>query len=92
MRVYLPPGSGFDHHCTQTGLPLSLRRSSNTTPLVSVPRPTDANASWTRRWASGVSGTSDIPTMPGTSSGLIPRIRRAARLALMNRDSRSSLT
>ena len=24
------------------------------------------------RWASGVSGTSDIPTRPGTSSGLIP--------------------
>ena len=25
----MPPGSGFDHHCTQTGLPLSLRRSSS---------------------------------------------------------------
>ena len=45
VRVYLPPGSGFDHHWIQIGLPLSLRRSSSTTPLVSVPRPIDAKAS-----------------------------------------------
>jgi hypothetical protein len=55
----------------QTGLPLSLRRNSNTAPRVSVPRPTDANASWTRRWASGVLGTNDIPATP-TNHGLRP--------------------
>jgi pimeloyl-ACP methyl ester carboxylesterase len=81
------------------GFPTSSQMFRNLIPaladryrVLAVPQPTDVNASLTRRWASGVSGTRDFPTNPGTSSGLIPRIRRAAWLALMNRDSMSSLT
>ena len=48
---------------------------------MSVPRPIDAKASRTRRWASGVAATSDIPIVPTTSSGLRPSILIAARLA-----------
>ena len=58
---WAPLRSGLDHHWIQTGLPLSRRRSSSTTPLVWVPRPIDSNASRMRRWASGVSGANVSP-------------------------------
>src|ERR1700722_11717099 len=45
-----------------------------------------------RRWASGVSGTRDFPNIPAISSGLMPRILIAARLAWINRESRPSCT
>ena len=92
VRVYWPPGSGFDHHWMYSGLPLSLRRSSSTTPLVSVPRPTDANASRSRSCADGVSGISERPYRVGTSSAVMPSVRKAARLARMKRVSRPSCT
>src|SRR5437660_12206762 len=58
VRVYLPPGSGFAQISIQTGLPSSLRRSSTTTPLVSMPRCCNENCARAARWASGRSGTS----------------------------------
>ena len=51
-------------------------------PLVSVPAPIDAKASRARRLASGVSGTSDRPLNPFTSSGRTPTFAGpSARLA-----------
>ena len=70
VRVYLPFGSGLEYHCTQTGRPSSLRRSSITTPPVSAPWPIDWKPSRTRRLFSGVSATSDSPNRPGDFLGL----------------------
>ena len=50
----LAVGAGLDHHWTQIGLPLSLRRNSSTTPLVSVPRSIDVSTSRRRLGRRGI--------------------------------------
>ena len=90
VRVYFPSGSGFDHHCTQTGRPSSFRRSSSSMQARSSPRWMASMARWTRSWVSGVGATSDRPSVPRTSSGSRPSSLIAARLALTKRDSVSS--
>ena len=66
--------------------------SSSTTPLVSMPLPMEANASFRRRWASGVSGMKEDPYVPSTWSAVMPKLFNAARFARMNLESSPSWT
>ena len=90
VRVYLPSGSGLDHHCTQTGRPSSFRRSSSSMQACSSPFWMASMARCTRSCVSGVGATSDSPSVPRTSSGLSPSRLIAARLAMTKRESVSS--